>query len=40
LPIYPEMTKEMIGQVAECIGSFFKETDRTPVNVVQFAELH
>jgi len=40
LPIYPEMTKEMIGHVAECIGSFFQETDRTPVNVIQFAEPH
>jgi dTDP-4-amino-4,6-dideoxygalactose transaminase len=40
LPIYPEMTKEMIGHVAECIGSFFQETDRIPVNVVQFEALH
>jgi dTDP-4-amino-4,6-dideoxygalactose transaminase len=40
LPIYPEMTKEMIGHVAECIRSFFQETDRTPVNVIQFAEPH
>jgi len=38
LPIYPEMTKEMIGQVAECIGSFFEDPDNTAAKVIQFAE--
>jgi dTDP-4-amino-4,6-dideoxygalactose transaminase len=38
LPIYPEMTKEMIGHVAECIGSFFEDPDDTAAKVIQFAE--
>ena len=41
LPIYPEMTKEMITHIIESIGSFFKEfqgPDNDPVKVIQFAE--
>jgi dTDP-4-amino-4,6-dideoxygalactose transaminase len=39
LPIYPEMTKEMIIRVVECIGSFFQETTSLPMKVVEFASL-
>jgi dTDP-4-amino-4,6-dideoxygalactose transaminase len=41
LPIYPEMTQEMIAHIVECIGSFFQEfeePDSNPVKVIQFAE--
>ena len=41
LPMYPEMTKEMITQIVECIASFFKEfqePDSIPAKVIQFAE--
>jgi len=41
VPIYPEMTKEMITYTVECIGAFFKEfqePDRIPAKVIQFAE--
>jgi dTDP-4-amino-4,6-dideoxygalactose transaminase len=41
LPIYPEMTKDMITRVVECIGNFFGEVpepDNTPTKVIQFAE--
>src|SRR5206468_1771463 len=41
LPIYPEMTKEMIIRIVECIGGFFKEfqePDSIPAKVIQFAE--
>ena len=41
LPIYPEMTKEMITYTVECIGAFFKEfqePDSIPAKVIQFAE--
>jgi Predicted pyridoxal phosphate-dependent enzyme apparently involved in regulation of cell wall biogenesis len=39
LPIYPEMTKEMIIRTVECIGNFFQETASIPVKVVEFASL-
>jgi dTDP-4-amino-4,6-dideoxygalactose transaminase len=39
LPIYPEMTKEMIIRVVDCIGSFFQETARFPEKIVEFADL-
>jgi dTDP-4-amino-4,6-dideoxygalactose transaminase len=39
LPIYPEMTKEMIIRTVECIGNFFHETASIPVKVVEFADL-
>ena len=38
LPIFPEMTKEMITNTVESIRSFFQEPDNSPVNVVQLAE--
>ena len=41
LPIYPEMTKNMIIRVVECIGNFFQEfpePDSSPTKVIQFAE--
>jgi dTDP-4-amino-4,6-dideoxygalactose transaminase len=41
LPIYPEMTKEMITHTVECIGNFFQEfqePDSSTVKVIQFAE--
>ncbi len=41
LPIYPEMTKDMITRVAECIGNFFgefPEPDNLPTKVIQFVE--
>ena len=41
LPIYPEMTKNMITHVVECIGNFFgefPEPDSLPTKVIQFAE--
>jgi dTDP-4-amino-4,6-dideoxygalactose transaminase len=41
LPIYPEMTKEMITHTVDCIASFFKEfqePDSIPAKVIQFAE--
>jgi dTDP-4-amino-4,6-dideoxygalactose transaminase len=41
LPIYPEMTKDMITRVIECIGNFFgdfREPDNLPAKVIQFAE--
>ena len=40
-PIYPEMTKDMITHVVECIGNFFSEfpePDSSPTKVIQFAE--
>jgi dTDP-4-amino-4,6-dideoxygalactose transaminase len=39
LPIYPEMTKEMIIRIVERISSFFQETASIPVKVVEFASL-
>jgi dTDP-4-amino-4,6-dideoxygalactose transaminase len=39
LPIYPEMTKEMIIRIVECIGNFFQETVSIPVKIVEFANL-
>jgi len=39
LPIYPEMTKEMIIRTVESIDSFFQETAAIPVKVVEFADL-
>jgi len=39
LPIYPEMTKEMIIRTVECIDGFFQETAAIPVKVVEFADL-
>jgi len=41
LPIYPEMTKEMITHTVGYIASFFKEfqePDSIPEKVIQFAE--
>jgi dTDP-4-amino-4,6-dideoxygalactose transaminase len=38
LPIFPEMTKEMITHTVESIRSFFQEPDNSPVKVVQLAE--
>ncbi len=41
LPIYPEMTKDMITRVVESIGNFFGESpepDNLPTKVIQFAE--
>ncbi|PYK11420.1 MAG: erythromycin biosynthesis sensory transduction protein eryC1 [Verrucomicrobia bacterium] len=41
LPIYPEMTKEMILHTVKCIGNFFQESqepDSIHVKVIQFAE--
>ena len=41
LPIYPEMTKDMIACVVECITNFFREfpePDTIPTKVIQFAE--
>ena len=41
LPMYPEMTKEMITDTVDCIASFFKEfqaPDSIPAKVIQFAE--
>jgi dTDP-4-amino-4,6-dideoxygalactose transaminase len=41
LPIYPEMTKEMIIHTAKCIGNFFQELqepDSVALKVIQFAE--
>jgi dTDP-4-amino-4,6-dideoxygalactose transaminase len=41
LPIYPEMTKDMITRVVECIGNFFgefPEPDSVPTKVIRFAE--
>ena len=41
LPIYPEMTKDAIARVVECIGNFFREfpePDSLPTKVIQFAE--
>jgi dTDP-4-amino-4,6-dideoxygalactose transaminase len=38
LPIFPEMTKEMITHTVESIRSFFQEPDISPVKVVQLAE--
>ena len=38
LPMYPEMTKEMITYIVERIGSFFQEPDSIAVKVIQFAE--
>jgi dTDP-4-amino-4,6-dideoxygalactose transaminase len=43
LPIYPEMTKEMITRVVECISNFFQEfpePETTPTKVIQFAGNH
>lgn len=39
LPIYPEMTKEMIIRLVDRIGNFFQETSSFPVKVVEFADL-
>jgi dTDP-4-amino-4,6-dideoxygalactose transaminase len=41
LPIYPEMTRDMITRVVECVGNFFgefPEPDSIPTKVIQFAE--
>ncbi len=38
LPIYPEMTKEMVSHAVERIGSFFQEPDSIPVKVIQFVK--
>ena len=38
LPIFPEITKEMITRTVESIRSFFQEPDKSSVNVVQLAE--
>ena len=38
LPIFPEITKEMITRTVESIRSFFQEPDNSPVKVVQLAE--
>jgi dTDP-4-amino-4,6-dideoxygalactose transaminase len=41
LPMYPEMTKDVITHIVECIGSFFKEfqePDSIPVKIIQFAK--
>jgi dTDP-4-amino-4,6-dideoxygalactose transaminase len=40
LPIFPEMTEEMISYVAESIGSFFKESEDKSGAVAQMAERH
>jgi dTDP-4-amino-4,6-dideoxygalactose transaminase len=39
LPVYPEMTKEMIIRIVECVGSFFQEAVSSPVKVVEFANF-
>jgi dTDP-4-amino-4,6-dideoxygalactose transaminase len=39
LPIYPEMTKEMIIRVVERIGNFFQETTSIPEKIIEFASL-
>jgi dTDP-4-amino-4,6-dideoxygalactose transaminase len=39
LPSYPEMTKEMIIRIVECIGSFFQEAVSIPIKVVEFANF-
>jgi dTDP-4-amino-4,6-dideoxygalactose transaminase len=38
LPIFPEMTKEMITHTVRSIRSFFQEQDNSQVEVVQLAE--
>ena len=38
LPIFPEMTKEMITHTVKSIRSFFQEPDNSPVKLVQLAE--
>ena len=41
LPIYPEMTNDMITRVVECISNFFREfpePDNIPTKVIPFAE--
>ena len=38
LPIFPEITKEMITYTVESIRSFFQEPDNSPVKVLQLAE--
>src|SRR6266850_341243 len=38
LPIFPEMTKEMITHTVESIRSFFQEPDNSSMKVVQLAE--
>src|SRR6266576_6165840 len=38
LPIFPEITKEMITYTVESIRSFFQEPDNSPVKVIQLAE--
>ena len=40
IPIYPEMTEEMIGYVAEHMRSFFQESENTFAAVAQLAERH
>jgi dTDP-4-amino-4,6-dideoxygalactose transaminase len=40
LPIYPEMTPDMITRVSDCIGNFFRELpepETPPTKVIQFA---
>jgi dTDP-4-amino-4,6-dideoxygalactose transaminase len=37
LPIYPEMTREMITHTVESIASFFQEPENTSVKVIQLA---
>ena len=38
LPMYPEITKEMIAHIVECIASFFQEPDNILLEVIQLAE--
>lgn len=40
LPIYPEMTEEMINYVAEHMRSFFQESENTFAAIAQSAESH
>jgi dTDP-4-amino-4,6-dideoxygalactose transaminase len=40
VPMYPEMTEEMIGCVVERIGSFFQKSENTLGAVAQLAERH
>ncbi len=37
LPIYPEMTQEMVSYVAECINTFFGEPESVSMKVIPFA---
>ena len=40
LPIYHEMSEEMIAYVAEQIGGFFQKSENTLGAVAQLAEHH